>query len=242
MIFLITTAVLVALVLVLIYNDSLEARFIAVTNWLRKIDTAVARLDTEREILICIFALYIAKCQLPIPMSVLCAISGAVFPLQTALLLNVVFTLFFFAVKYFEGMFIGGGWAGMILNIKKLHFVRDLIQFKGTGNPYILSVTRLVPAIPLGMVSKYYGSMHYDLIYYLSLSILGFAPRLYIYTKLGAAFANPFSTQFISLLIVLVAFTGFTSLIFNVFYGIKSNQMTQTLLIYSQKEKYKIVL
>ena len=241
-IFLVTTALLVVLVLMLINHVNLEIRFNTIINWLKKIDRAVANLDTEREILICIFALYIAKCQLPIPMSFLCAISGLVFPLHIALFINVVFTIFFFVVKYLEGSFIGGGWAGMILNIKKMHFIRDWIQFNGNGNPYFLSFTRLIPAIPLGMVSKYYGSMRYDIIYYIMLSMLGYAPRLYIYTKLGAAFTNPFSVQFITLLIIIVAFTGFSSLIFNVFYGIKSNQMTQTLLIYSQKEKYKIVL
>ena len=241
-IFIVTTALIVLLVLMLINHVNLEIRFNTIINWLNKIDHAVARLDTEREILICIFALYIAKCQLPIPMSFLCAISGLVFPLHIALFINVVFTLFFFIVKYFEGSFIGGGWAGMILNIKKMHFIRDWIQFKGNGNPYFLSFTRLIPAIPLGMVSKYYGSMRYDIIYYIMLSMLGYAPRLYIYTKLGAAFTNPFSVQFITLLIIIVAFTGFSSLMINIFYGIKSNQMTQTLLIYSQKEKYKIVL
>ena len=241
-IFLVTTALLVVLVLMLVNHVNLEIRFNTIINWLKKIDKAVANLDTEREILICIFALYIAKCQLPIPMSFLCAISGLVFPLHIALLINVFFTWFFFTVKYYEGSFIGGGWAGMILNIKKMHFIRDWIQFKGNGNPYFLSLTRLIPAIPLGMVSKYYGSMRYDFIYYSLLSLLGYAPRLYIYTKLGAAFTNPFSVQFLTLLIIMVAFTGFSSLMFNVFYGIKSNQMTQTLLIYSQKEKYKIVL
>ena len=241
-IFLVTTALLVVLVLMLVNHVNLEIRFNTIINWLKKIDKAVANLDTEREILICIFALYIAKCQLPIPMSFLCAISGLVFPLHIALLINVFFTWFFFTVKYYEGSFIGGGWAGMILNIKKMHFIRDWIQFKGNGNPYFLSLTRLIPAIPLGMVSKYYGSMRYDFIYYSLLSLLGYAPRLYIYTKLGAAFTNPFSVQFLTLLIIMVAFTGFSSLMFNVFYGIKSNQMTQTLLIYRKKKKYKIVL
>lgn len=239
----IVTTVLIALLSIMLANHAkLELRFDTIINYLTKIDHAVANLDTEREILICIFALYIAKCQLPIPLSFLCVISGLVFPLNQALLINVVFILFFFTVKYLEGMFIGGGWAGMILNIKKMRFIRDWIQFKGNGNPYVLSVTRLIPVIPIGMVSKYYGSLKYDYVYFCLLSLLGFAPRLYIYTKLGAAITNPFSTQFLTLLIIVVAFTGVTSLIFNVFYGIKSKQMTKTLLIYSEKEKYKIVL
>ena len=119
---LITTGVLVALVIMLINHATLEVRFNTIINWLSKIDNAVTRLDTEREILICIFALYIAKCQLPLPISFICAIAGVVFPLDRALLINIVCSVFFFVVKYFEGSFIGGGWAGMILNIKKMHF------------------------------------------------------------------------------------------------------------------------
>lgn len=241
-IIIVTVALLGLLAIMLINHVKLETRFNTVISFLTRIDNAVANLDTEREILLCIFALYIAKCQLPIPLSFLCVISGMVFPLRYALLVNTVFILFFFTVKYVEGMWIGGGWAGMILSIKKMKFIRDWIHFNGNGNPYVLPVTRLLPVIPLGMVSKYYGSMKYDYVYYSILSLLGFAPRLYIYTKLGAAITNPFSVQFLTLLMIIVGFTGLSSLVFNVFYGIKSKQMTQTLLIYSEKEKYRIVL
>ncbi len=234
---------ILAFLAVILYNHSkLELRFDTLISWLQNIDDAIVQLDSNVEIIICIFALYIAKCQLPIPMGFLCVISGIVFPLSQAILLNLLFTSFFFTVKYLEGGFIGGGWTGMILGIKQLHFVRDWIQFKGTGNPYVLFVSRLIPSIPLGMVSKYYGSMKYDFLYYILLSLLGFAPRLFIYTKIGSAILNPFSVQFIVLLMIIVAFSGISGIMFNVFYGIKSKQMNQTLLIYSEKEKYKIVL
>ena len=241
-IILVTVGLIVVLGIMLYNHVKLETRFYTLINWLTKIDNAVANLDSHTEIIICIFALYIAKCQLAIPLSALCVISGMVFPLGPALALNALFIFFFFTVKYVEGTFLGGGWTGMIMNIDKLRFVRDWIHFKGNGNPYVLAVTRLVPIIPVGMVSKYYGSMKYDYIYYCCLSIVGFAPRLYIYTKLGAAFTNPFSAQFLTLLIIIVAFSGITSLVFNIFYGRKMRQMTQTLLIYSEKGKYKIVL
>lgn len=84
--------------------------------------------------------------------------------------------------------------------------------------------------------------MRYDFVYYSLLSLLGFMPRLFIYTKIGSAIYNPFSVQFLVLLIIIVAFTGMSIILFNIFYGIKSKQMNQTLLIYSEKEKYKIVL
>jgi uncharacterized membrane protein YdjX (TVP38/TMEM64 family) len=165
-----------------------------------------------------------------------------VFPLNTALLINVVFCFFFFTVKYVEGIYIGPGWTGVILSIKSMHFIKDWVEFKGNGNPYVLTVTRTIPAISLAMISKYYGALRYDFLYYSILSIIGFFPRIYMYTKLGAAFTNPFSPRFIITLMIIVAFTGITSLVFNIFYGAKSRQMNQTLLMYSEKEKYKIVL
>ncbi len=239
---LVTVGLLIFLSIVLYNHAKLEVRFDTLISWLRQVDDAIVKLDSNAQIILCIFALYIAKCQLPIPMGFLCVISGIVFPITQAVIINLVFCIFFFSVKYVEGQFIGGGWTGMILGIKQLHFVRDWIQFKGTGNPYVLFVSRLVPSIPLGMVSKYYGSMRYDFVYYTFLSILGFAPRLFIYTKIGSAIFNPFSVQFIVLIMIIVAFTGVSVITFNVFYGIKSKQMNQTLLIYSEREKYKIVL
>lgn len=239
---LVMLGVLVFLAIVLYNHNRLEVRFDTLIGWLEQIDDAIVALDSNLEIILCIFALYIAKCQLPIPIGFLCVISGIVFPISQAVIINFVFCVFFFTVKYVEGIFLGSGWTGMILGIKQLRFIKNWIDFKGTGNPYVLFVSRLVPSIPLGMVSKYYGSMRYDFVYYTFLSILGFLPRLYIYTKLGTAIFNPFSVQFISLLMLVVAFTGVSVIVFNIFYGIKSKQMNQTLLLYSQKEKYRIVL
>ena len=241
-IILITSALMVFLAICLHDQASLEVRFDAIINWLSKLERAVVGLDTHLEILVCIFALWLAKCQLPIPISVLCVISGMVFSIQTAMLINAFCTTVFFMIKYAEGTWIGGGWAMMILNIHQARFIKDWVLFKGKGNPYILLVSRFVPSIPLGMVSKLYGSMHYDFIYYVCLSIIGILPRLYIYTRIGAEIYNPFSRQFILLAMLVVLFTGITSLGFYIYYGVKSRQMNKTLLIYSQKEKYKIVL
>lgn len=239
----ITTIALVVLLAICLYKQpAIEARFDAIIRFLGKVERAVVGLDTHVEILFCLFALYIAKCQLPIPMGFLCVISGMVFPLDIAIIVNLVFIAFFFTVKYIEGKWIGGGLTMMMLNIRQARFIKEWVLFKGTGNPYILLVSRLVPSIPFGMVSKLYGSMHYDFLKYLILSLLGLGPRMYIYTKIGSAIFNPFSREVMVLVMIIVLFTGITTLIFNIFYGIRSRQMTKTLLIYSQKQKYKIVL
>ena len=82
---------------IMLYNHvKLETRFYTLINWLTKIDNAVANLDSHTEIIICIFALYIAKCQLPIPLSFLCVISGMVFPINQAIIINVICILSLF--------------------------------------------------------------------------------------------------------------------------------------------------
>ena len=150
----ITGGIIVFLAIALYNHARLEVRFDTLINYLKQIDNSVAKLDSDVEIIICIFALYIAKCQLPIPMGFLCVISGMVFPLSEAIAINIIFTEFFFIVKYLEGKFIGGGWTGMILGIKKLKFIKEWIQFKGNGNPYVLFFSRLFPAIPGGCRRK----------------------------------------------------------------------------------------
>lgn len=126
---LVTVACIVALVIALVHQASLEMRFDAIINFLKKIEKAVAGLNTHMEILVCIFALWLAKTQLPLPVSVLSIIAGMVFPLSTALIINLLCSLMFFVIKYEEGKFIGGGWAMMILNIHQARFIKKLGAF-----------------------------------------------------------------------------------------------------------------
>ena len=128
----ITGAVLIFLGIALYNHAKLEVRFDTLINYLKQIDDSIVKLDSDVEIIICIFALYIAKCQLPIPMGFLCVISGMVFPLAEAVAINIIFTEFFFIVKYLEGKFIGGGWTGMILGIKKFKLLRIGLNLKVT--------------------------------------------------------------------------------------------------------------
>ena len=97
LIILVVTVILLVFLSVCLYKQpSLEVRFNVIINWLSKLEHAIAGLDSHIEIVICIFALYIAKCQLPIPMGALCVISGMVFPLPYAIIINIVFIAFFY--------------------------------------------------------------------------------------------------------------------------------------------------
>ena len=65
---LVTLGLLVLLAVALYKHTELEVRFDALISWLRRLDESIVGLDSDFEIILCIFALYVAKCQLPIPM------------------------------------------------------------------------------------------------------------------------------------------------------------------------------
>ena len=145
---LVTVACIVALVIALVHQASLEMRFDAIINFLKKIEKAVAGLNTHMEILVCIFALWLAKTQLPLPVSVLSIIAGMVFPLSTALIINLLCSLMFFVIKYEEGKFIGGGWAMMILNIHQARFIKNWCFLRAAAIRIFLPFHVLCPPCP----------------------------------------------------------------------------------------------
>ena len=76
---LITVALMVFLAICLHERASLGGGFEAMVSWLGKLERCVVDLDTYLEILVPLFALWLEKCRLPIPSSILCVISGLVF-------------------------------------------------------------------------------------------------------------------------------------------------------------------
>lgn len=233
---------MVVLTVIFIYHQELALHFNFVVEYLSYLEQAISQLDSDYILVICILALFIAKTQLPIPLTFICIISGMVYSTRVAFLINMMAMIVEMSIKYVEGLFIGGGWAEKLLNIKKgkTDFIKKLIEFNGTGNPYILLGCRLIPFIPLNMLSRIYGSMKADYIYYICMSVIGLIPRVYTYTRIGRAVFNPFSAEFIILLMIVVLFMGATAIISNVFYGNKVNQINQLSLFVTEKQKYKI--
>ena len=86
----VTVVALVFLSIALYNSDKLQVRFETIVLFLSRIENAIVSLDSKVGIVVCVFALFLAKTQLPIPMSFLCVISGMVFPLPQAIVMNVV--------------------------------------------------------------------------------------------------------------------------------------------------------
>lgn len=148
----------------------------------------------------------------PLPMSAICFISGMVFHVPWAILLNLLGYGSLLSVKYWYGRNRGGGNVHKILRLHKT--VRSVVEFGGNGNPFLLFIFRIVPGLPTNSVSQVYGAMKYPYWKFLLVSLMGFFPRLVSYTVIGRNIYRPLSVAFIMPIVILLLISGVSVFIF----------------------------
>lgn len=144
------------------------------------------------------------------PLSAVCTVTSAVFPAYFSIPINLIGLAILYSIKYFWGKKVGANSVQSILN--KNETVAYLIQKDGRGNPWILALFRLVPGIPINLVSKLYGAMGFRYKYFIILSFIGYAPLLISYTFIGRNVYNPFSAAFLLPFVLLFLLLGVSML------------------------------
>lgn len=235
--------IMTALAVTMYFIDDLALRFNTVVTVLTEIENAIYMLSKQAHItgLIAIFCIFVAKCSLPIPLTMIFVITGMMYDTKTAFLVNIFGMVFVMTVKYLEGYAFGGGVAEKLIDLGTNKFMRRVIEFDGIGNPYVLLASRLIPFISVNLVSRVYGGLRSDYFYYICISVIGIMPRLYVATQLGHSIFNPFSRQFVFILMIIVLFFGISAFVSNIFYGNKVNVYEQMFMFTDKKQKYKIV-
>lgn len=241
-IIIISLILMIALGVIFFNRQLLELRFDSLVATLENFEKAISQMGSDWVVLFAIFALFVAKCYLPIPLTFICIISGMVYDTGIAFLINMAAMILEMTIKYLEGIAFGGGVAEKVIDLGSTRFMRRLIEFNGTGNPYILFFCRLVPFISPNLISRIYGAMRADYIYYICISAVGLLPRIYVYTAVGHTLLNPFSENFILLIALMILSLAVSGVACNVYYGNKVNQYNDMLMFIGEKPKYKIVL
>ena len=119
-----------------------------------------------------------------------------------------------FVINYFWGKFTGGGVA--IKKLEKYDNVREMMAHHGKTKLGVLVALRLVPSVPINLVSKTYGGMKYPLYDFLVASLLGFFPKIWTYSVMGGNISQPFTWKFMGPIIVLLILSVITTLIVNI--------------------------
>lgn len=154
-----------------------------------------------------IITLFIFKSVVPIiPFSVLFISSGMVFSAPVAVGINALGFALLVVIKFLWGKKYGGGNAHKIMSKSKS--VTDFMDFKGDGNKWMLVVLRFIPFVPVSTVSRAYGATEMKIAPFVGLSLVGFLPRLALWSFVGTSIFNPFSVTFMAPFIILLIISG----------------------------------
>lgn len=218
----------IALIILLILSKSEQVQFWWQTyqDYLYAAQHRVETLENKGYLVFTLMFLFSFKAFIPIyPISIVCAISGVVFPVYIAIPLNLIGMGLNYTLKYIWGKKIGPGGVSIILN--KNDAIRVFMEKDGKGNPWLLPLFRLIPLFPLNPVSQLYGSMGFKYWTYLLLSLIGYVPRLCVYTIVGQNAYNPLSAGFLLPLIIMSTLAAIATYLASVF------------LYYSKKRRKK---
>lgn len=169
------------------------------------VDTVVSHLpDNLFTAWLLLLFMYAAKSMSIIfPIVALQIAAGIIFPFWSALILNIIGTALTYTIPYVIGSFSGASATERL--IKKYPKIREAVDFQRSSDWFISFILRAVSCLPGDIVSMYLGSINISYIPYVLASVAGTLPGLIPATIVGINFMNPKSTAFIVSVIVTIA-------------------------------------
>jgi len=187
--------------------------YIEYQYWMDTLHDHVMNLQNIWLILLAVLVLYAARSWLPVPISMLVVITGAILPMYLSLAVNMAGLMVLFSVRYFWGRKRGGGQVKKL--ISRQQDIADYIENGRGSKAWLLFVFRLLPNFALNSTSQIYGAMKFDYTDFLLISVVGYLPKLITYTVLGRNVSQPLAPQFIVPLIIAFALLGISTICVN---------------------------
>lgn len=164
--------------------------------------------------LIAILLVFLLKNFIPIPFPFIFIMSGIIFDSYKAVIINVIGFSMVLMTKYLWGRKFGGGAA--IKQLQKYDNVREMMYRPGNAKLGVLVALRLIPAVPVNMVSNIYGGMKFPPVRFLIASLIGFFPKIWTYSVVGGNVSQPFTWRFMGPIVALFILSGTVTLLVNV--------------------------
>ena len=213
------------LFLVLRYIDVLSLRYDWVISKLTFVQEYILNFmsganNIALTVLVILF-IYFFKAYLPfLPLSLVCMMSGIMFGKYwwIAVFINLLGLAGMFYLRFNSGRVKGENYMQNLL--RKNKYVRLAIDVNGVSSYSLLAAFRFFPCFPINFVSRLYGAnKDCKFHWYMLVSVLAIAPRVYVYTRIGREIFNPFTRTFVILIMIFIAFGGVGIFITNtVFY------------------------
>ncbi len=206
-------AIVIAVITVVMSTKVAEGGWAEFLHTLDRLQDFIMSLDDKYLIVIAILFVYVLRGFLPIPFPFILIMTGVIFRPVNAILINTLGTSIVLLITYYWGKVTNGGVA--IKKLEKYDNIREMMSHHGKTKLGVLVALRLVPSVPMNMVSKAYGGMKFPLDGFMVASLLGFFPKIWVYSVMGGNIAQPFTWHFMGPIIFLLILSGFVTLIVN---------------------------
>lgn len=210
---LLVAAAVIAVTTVVMSTKVAEGGWAEFLHTLDRLQDFIMSLDNRYLIVIAILGVYVLRVLLPIPFPFILMMTGVMFRPVNAIIINTVGYSIVLFITYFWGKVTGGGVA--IKKLEKYDNVKRMMGHHGKTKLGVLVALRLVPAVPINLVSKTYGGMKFPLDGFMVASLLGFFPKIWTYSVMGGNIAQPFTWSFMGPIIFLLILSGIVTLIVN---------------------------
>lgn len=206
-------AIVIGVITMIMSTKVAEGGWAEFLHTLDRLQDFIMALDNKYLIVIAILVVYVLRGVLPIPFPFILMMTGVMFKPVNAIIINTIGTTIVLLITYYWGKATSGGVA--IKKLEKYDNVREMMSHHGKTKLGVLVALRLIPSVPMNMVSKAYGGMKFPLDGFIVASLLGFFPKIWVYSVMGGNIAQPFTWKFMGPIIFLLILSGVATLIVN---------------------------
>ncbi len=207
-------AIVIAVITIIMSTKMAEGGWAEFLHALDRLQEFIISLENRHLIVLAILGVYILRGFLPIPFPFILMMTGVMFEPVHAILINTLGTSIVLLITYFWGKFTNGGVA--VKKLEKYDNIRDMMSHHGKTKLGVLVALRIIPSVPMNFVSKTYGGMKFPIDGFMVASLLGFFPKIWVYSVMGGNIAQPFTWQFMGPIIFLLILSGIVTLIVNI--------------------------
>lgn len=150
-----------------------------------------------------IMGIYAAKSVLfVIPAMLIYTSIGMMFPTPKAIFINICGIFIEVILTYFLGLFLGGDYVKNLLSKNKGG--KKILEYNIENRFFPLLIVRALPIFPIDFLSLFLGSMKSNILTYSITSVVGIAPRVILFTILGASIYDYIPTEIIIKAIICI--------------------------------------
>ena len=154
------------------------------------------------------------------PVTILAMAAGYVFGIIPAGIYTFIGAFINSTISYFLGRYVAYDFINDIAN-EKYHDVYNVLKEKSKGREgfIFMIIVRLLPFVPYTLLNYMSGAVGFSFTVFISSSMIGILPGIFIYTNIGNNLSSLGSIEFYTSIIIFIVFVSITSLIAKKYYS-----------------------